>query len=164
VQYPERALAFVRTTIAPCLTTVASSPPLLQDFSVYVLDLDAGAPTNSARAEMLELLREGEAETSPILGSVLLIEERDPARRQPVYAGRYMMGPQFHFVGDEVYVSPLVMFQMKFDGKLHKFKHRYDAAIENHRLEDVTSEQILNHVIDSFSFYRMHAFADTKAW
>ncbi len=131
---------------------------------MYVLDLDAGAPTNSARAEMIELLRDEDTETTRIVGSVLLIEERDPAKRQPVYAGRYMMGPQFRFVADDVYVSPLVMFQMKFDGKLHKFKHRYDAAIENHRVEDVTSEQILNHVIDSFSFYRMHAFTDTKAW
>jgi len=159
-----RALGFVRTTVAPSFTTVASSAPLLKDFTVHVLDLAAGTPTNSARAELLEILREGDTEDTKILGSVLLIEERDEAKRQPVYAGRYVMGPQFQFVGDDIHVSPLVMFQMKFDSKLHKFKHRYDAAIENHRIEDVTSDHILNHVIESFSYYRMHANSDTKPW
>ena len=71
----------------------------------------------------------------------------------------YRCGP-----GGDVYTSPYVMYYMRFDGKLHQFDHRYDATVAAHRVEDVTRAQVLNHMLDSFQFYEMHAGSPDSPW
>ena len=38
------------------------------------------------------------------------------------------------------------------------------SFVEHHRIEDVTRPQVLNHVLNSFTFYRLHAFSDKRPW
>ena len=70
------------------------------------------------------------------------------------------MVPYYQVVGSEVYAAPGVGYWMKFNGNVHVFTHRYDNAIANHRIEDVTKSHVLNHVLNSVSFYEMYAFGD----
>jgi hypothetical protein len=154
---------FMKGMMKTCFDEVAASPKLTQDFDVRIVD---GVDSYDAVLDrMIGELRAGtENDHSQIYGQTLVIEERDPQKRTPHYAGRYLVSPLFRIAGGDVYVSPVVLFQMKFDGKLHKFMHRYDNAVEHHRLQDVTRPQILNHVLNSFTFYRMHAFSDKRPW
>jgi hypothetical protein len=74
--------------------------------------------------------------------------------------GRYVMTTLYAIRNDEVYAAPAVLFWMRFNGKLHAFNHRYDNEVRLHRVEDVTRSHILNHILNSFDFYKLEAFAD----
>lgn len=156
--------AFTRNALVPCLYEVAKSKPLLRDFTVTLYDAGQVEGVHWIHGEMTRIMRAEDSYSARVLGPILVIEERDPTKLGPLFAGRFMVAPRFQISGDDIYVSPMVMFEMKFDGKLHKFMHRYDNAIANHRVEDVTRTQIQNHILDSFTFYRMHAFSDTRPW
>lgn len=155
---------FMSNVLHPALTEVAASERLLRDFTVHTYEVEDLYGVDPLHAEMIAIMCEGGSDSSRLDGYALVIEERDPARREPFYAGRYVVAPWFRFVGDAVFVAPLVMFQMKFDGKLHKFAHRYNNAIADHRIADVTRPLVLDHILNSFTFYRMHAFSDTRPW
>jgi hypothetical protein len=56
-----------------------------------------------------------------------------------------------------------VMFQMQFDRELHVFHQRYSALSEV-PLEKITRAMIQNHVLNSFSFFRIHAMSPERPW
>ena len=75
-------------------------------------------------------------------------------------AGRYALTVFYDGEDDEVCASPAVLCWMRFNNKLHIFNHRYDNAIARHRVEDITRQHVLNHVLRSFDFYKLHAFSE----
>jgi hypothetical protein len=158
-----RVHGFLQETVAPCFEEVAASPKLTEDYAVQIVEGDECG--DETLEKLIAVLREG-ADDDPdrLYGQTLVIEESDALKRRPHYAGRFLISPLVRLMGDDIYASPTVLFQMKFDGKLHKFMHRYDQDVENHRIEDVTRPQILKHVLNSFTFYRLHAFADDCPW
>jgi hypothetical protein len=159
----ERIQLFLKKTIAPCFEEVASAPRLKQDFTIQIVE--GGLSDDRLLNQMIAELREGSEEDDSLLyGQTLVIEERDESKKRPHFAGRFLVSPLVRIAGDDIYASPTALFQMKFDGKLHKFMHRYDNDVENHRIEDVTRPHVLNHVLNSFTFYRMHAFSDQRPW
>jgi hypothetical protein len=167
MDFVDRIHGFMRDTVASAFAEVAAAPRLQREFQVDVVDGEESGVDiiHPMIGHMIAVLREGTADdSSQIYGQTLVIEERDESKKQPHYAGRFLISPLFRIAGEEVFASPTVLFQMKFDGKLHKFMHRYDNAVENHRIEEVTRPQILNHVLNSFTFYRLHAFSDKRPW
>jgi hypothetical protein len=164
--------------LTPTFAEVAASPALNRDYTVRTID----GPTcpDPSIDQLLFILREGTARDSGLRwGATLVIEERDEIKRMGL-AGRFLVSPLFRRAkpagladrlaslfgraSDEVYVSPVVLYQMRFDGKPHKFMHRYDKDVADHRVEDVTREQVLNHLLNAFDFYKMSAFSDKRPW
>jgi hypothetical protein len=56
----------------------------------------------------------------------------------------------------------MVMYYMQFDRKFHRFLHRFDPSIEQHQLEYITRAQILQHSLDSLTFYQLYAQSETS--
>ncbi len=63
---------------------------------------------------------------------------------------------------DVIYAAPMVMHYMQFDQKFHRFLHRFDPAIEQHQLEYITRAQVLQHSLDSLTFYELYAQSETS--
>jgi hypothetical protein len=158
-----RISTFFREVVTPAFAEVAAAPRLAEDYRVLVVAGDrSGTPSLS---DMIKILRqEADDDEDLIFGDTLVIEDRDPFRRVRPYFGWFLTAPLCSIAGDDVYVAPRTLYQMKFDGKLHGFQHRYDREILHHRIGDVTRLHILNHVLDSFTFYRMNAYADSRPW
>jgi hypothetical protein len=138
----------------PALTEVTSSPALQRDF---LADMVVKRPLSDARSE--ELLGNVAATFRKRPGTSLLLTDRKPPQDIAAIGGRYAMTIIYDVQGDEVYASPAVMFWMAFNNKLHGFAHRYDNAIARHRVEDITRLQVLNHVLNSVTFYKAYAYA-----
>jgi hypothetical protein len=56
----------------------------------------------------------------------------------------------------------MVMYYMQSDQKFHRFLHRFDPAIEQHQLEYITGAQVLQHSLDSLTFYELYAQRETS--
>ena len=79
--------------------------------------------------------------------------------------GKFLVSNRIRLAPDnEVFASPHVIYHMAFNDRLHIFDHRYDPNLANHRIEDVTREHILDHFLDSFDFFKMHANDPEPPW
>jgi hypothetical protein len=123
----EKVRRFMLERVRPALDEVAATKRLTEDYAVSIVDGEESGDEIVNR--MIAILREGTADDhTKIFGQTLVIEERDPAKKKPFYAGRYLVSPLCRIAGAEVYASPVALFQMQFDGKTHKFMHRYDNS------------------------------------
>jgi hypothetical protein len=92
-------------------------------------------------------------------GAAIALENRGRLAELPPLAARYTVLTLYALQGDQVMASPAVAFWMRFNGNVHVFDHRYDGNSLPLAVEAVTREQILNHILGSFDFFKMHAFA-----
>jgi hypothetical protein len=149
---------FRENVLLPALNEVAASPRLASEYEPMVLE--GGKRTNTASDELLDTL-ERTVGSGQRVGPSLLLSNRTRDRTWPAVAGTYALSSFFFVMADDVYASPAVAFWMRFNNKLHVFNHRYDNAVANHAIEDVTRPHIQNHILNSFDFYKIYAFADT---
>jgi hypothetical protein len=172
-----RIASFQRDLILPAYTEYAESPRLARDFTVHIYRDAVDDPIHAMlvaalaerfgqEAESLGSVTRGRVrrEAEIAIGPILVVEDRDPARRPAPLGGRYVSAPTFRTTSaGELVVSPVVLYQMQFDGELHGFHHRY-AALAEMPIEKVTRAMIVNHMLNSFSFFRMHAMSPTRPW
>lgn len=145
---------FEDSVVLPALTEVTRAPALNRDFEA---DLVLKRPLVDPKSE--ELLTNLGATFRKRLGPSLVLKDRKPPPDIAAIGGRYAMGVVYDVQGDEVYASPGVMFWMAFNNKLHGFAHRYDNAIARHRLQDITRQHVLNHLLGSLTFYKAQAYS-----
>lgn len=160
-----RVAAFVSEILLPAFSEIAASPRMQRDFTIHIYSDAVDDPLHATL--VAELARDRS------IGPVLLVEDRDQARRPPPFGGRYLAAPVFRVedrdardAGEHatrILASPVVMFQMQFDRDLHVFHQRYSALSEV-PLEKITRAMIQNHVLNSFSFFRIHAMSPTRPW
>jgi hypothetical protein len=145
---------FEDSIVIPALAEMTSAPSLQRDFAA---DMVMKRPLADAKSEELlsTIATTFRKRTGP---SVVLTDRKAPAGIAAI-GGRYAMSVLYDVQGDEVYASPGVMFWMAFNNKLHGFAHRYDNAIARHRVEDITRVQVLNHVLNSLTFYKVQAYS-----
>lgn len=147
---------FEDSIVLPCLTTATSAAGVNHDYEPI---LATKRPLADAQSE--ELLSTLVSTFRKRGGPGIVLVDRNPPEQRAAIGGRYAMNVLYEVVGDEVYASPGVMFWMAFNNKLHAFAHRYDNNIARHRLEDITKEHVLNHLLNSLSFYKMYAYKPT---
>ena len=147
---------FEDSIVLPALTEVINSEALLRDFSA---ELVVKRPISDPMSE--DLLTNIAATFRKRAGPSLVLTNRNrPAGTSPV-GGRYGMTVIYDVQGDDVFASPGVMFWMAFNNKLHGFAHRYDNAIARHRVEDINRPHVLNHLLNSLTFYKVNVFSPT---
>jgi len=146
---------FEDTVLLPALTNVSQAPRLLQEYTAEVVHKQ---PSADGAAEDLILSLAGAL--GGTTGPSLVLTNREIPPDLSRLAGRYVMTVLYNVQGDEVFVSPGVLFWMRFNNKLHIFNHRYDNEVAHHRIEDVTRQHILNHILRSFDFYKIYAFSE----
>jgi len=151
----QKIQAFESSVLIPALTEVSKSTALLREYEAEVV---AQRPCADAAAE--ELLASLAQAISRRAGPSLLLKNRQAPPGLSRLAGRYVMTVFYQEDQDQVYVSPTVIFWMRFNNKLHVFNHRYDNAVARHRVEDVNRSQVLNHILNSFDFYKLYAFSE----
>lgn len=147
---------FEDSIVLPALTTVCAADGVNRDFSA---ELGVKRPLTDARSE--ELLTNLSSVFRKRVGPSLVLTDRDPPEERAAIGGRYAMGVLYDVQGDEVYASPGVIFWMAFNNKLHAFAHRYDNDVARHRLEDITRQHVLNHILNSTTFYKAYAYKPT---
>ena len=145
---------FEDSIVIPALTEMTSAPSLQRDFAA---DMVMKRPISDAKSE--ELLTNLAATFRKRTGPSMVLTDRKPPPGIAAIGGRYAMSVLYDVQGDEVYASPGVMFWMAFNNKLHGFAHRYENAIARHRVEDITRLQVLNHVLNSLTFYKLQAYS-----
>lgn len=151
----EKAKAFEEGVLLPALREISSAPALLKDYSTEVV-----APRPSADAAAEELLGELAGAMRRDAGPSLVLTSRTVPDGLSRLAGRYVMTVFYEEDETQVAASPAVLFWMRFNNKLHVFNHRYDNDVAFHYVEDVTRQHVLNHVLRSFDFYKIHAFSE----
>ncbi len=141
--------------LIPALGKVSQSPRLLEDYAVEVV-----AQRPSADPDAEELLSTLDATLRRRAGPSLVITDRNPPPGVARLGGRYAMTVFYEVVGDEAYAAPAVMCWMKFNNNLHAFAHRYDMNVARHPVGDITREHVLNHILNSFDFYKLFAYSE----
>ncbi len=162
-----RITTFLHDILLPAYAEIAASPRQARDYTTYVYQDAIDDPLHATlAAAFADAVLDRDDLT---LGPILLVEERDASRRPPPFGGRFLSAPLFRVCetmtpGEtDLLVGPSVMYQMQFDGELHTFQHRYTALLEV-VIEKVTRAMILNHMLNSFSFFRLHALAPRRPW
>jgi len=151
----EKITEFESNVLLPALTNVSQAPRLLAEYTAEVVAKRASA--DAAAEELILSLAGAVGRTA---GPSLVLTSRDlPPDRSPL-AGRYVMTVFYDVQGDEVYVSPGVLFWMRFNNKLHVFNHRYDNDVAHHRIEELARKHIFDHILRSFDFYKIYAFSE----
>ena len=148
-----RVARFLADVLFPAFSEIAASPRMKRDFTIDLY--------NDAIDDPLHATLVAELARDRTIGPVLFVEHRDVARRPAPFGGRYLVTPTFRLTEEDVLASPIVMYQMQFDRGLHAFQHRYSALSEV-PVDKVTRAMILNHVLNSFSFFQMHAMSPTR--
>jgi hypothetical protein len=151
----EKIGVFESGVLIPALTEVSQSNALLSEYEAEVV---ARRPSADAAAE--ELLQSLAGAIPRRAGPSLVLTNRSVPPGMSRLAGRYVTTAFYRVKDSEVYASPGVMFWMRFNNKLHAFDHRYDNYVENHRVEEVTRLQVLNHILGAFDFYKIYAFSE----
>ena len=146
---------FEQTILLPALQEVSKSPALLRDYAAEVVTKRPSTDENAE--ELLESLAGAMRRPS---GPSLVLTSRNIPPDLSRLAGRYTMTVFYDNQGNDSFVSPTVLFWMRFNNKLHIFTHRYDNDIARHRVEDVTRPHVLNHILRSFDFHKIHAFSE----
>lgn len=151
----ERIHTFEQSVLLPALDEIAASPALGRDFAPTVVK---ARPAADAGVE--ELLASLAGALRRRAGPSIALVDRKVRPNVPAVAGRYVVTTFYEVAGDDAYASPGVMFWMKFNNKLHAFAHRYDNAVARHRVEEIQRTQVLNHVLNSLTFYKLYAWSD----
>lgn len=152
----DKLKVFEDSVLLPSLEEISQAPRLLQDFSCELV-----VKRPSADAGVEELLGSLAGAMRRRAGPSLALVDRKAPPDVPAVAGRYVVTAFYEVAGDDAYAAPGVMFWMRFNNKLHAFAHRYDNAIAKHRVEDITRPHVLNHVLGSLTFYKLHAWSPT---
>ena len=143
---------FERNVLIPALDEVCRAPALLRDYTAKLVTDRPAADDN------VETLIGGLANAlRRQAGPSLVLANREPPTDISPLGGRYVM--TVLYAGENV--SPGVIFWMRFNNKLHVFDHRYDTAIAQMPVTSVTKHHIQNHILTSFDFYKLYAFAET---
>jgi hypothetical protein len=143
---------FERSVLIPALDEVCRAPALLRDYKAKLVTDRTTADENSAY-----LIGALEGAMRREAGPSLVLENREPPEGISPLGGRYVM--TVLYAGENV--SPGVIFWMRFNNKLHVFDHRYDSAVAQMHVSSVTKHHIQNHILTSFDFYKLYAFAET---
>src|SRR5688572_8715416 len=98
---------FFRELLLPAYSEIAASPRMQRDFTIHIYDDAIDDPLHATL--VAELARDR------TIGPVLLVEDRDVARRPAPFGGRYVAAPMLRPVDGAILASPVVMFQMQFD-------------------------------------------------
>jgi hypothetical protein len=151
----EKIRVFESGVLIPALAEVSKSNALLREYEAEVV---AQRPSADAAAE--ELLESLAGAFRRRAGPSLVLKNRQVPPGLSRLAGRYVTTAFYRVKDNEVFASPGVMFWMRFNNKLHAFDHRYDNNVKDHRVEDVTGSQVLNHILGAFDFYKIHAFSE----
>jgi len=176
--YLERLVDFQRRLVLPAFEEIELSPRMAEKGRElrHVFGLKGADPTTDGALAMLHSQRRGLVElprTAPAkqpgewVGPTLVIAEPAAMRAGLGHpqAGIYYSSVLYRITAaGDVFVSPFVFFWMRFNDKMHGFAHRYDNDIADHRIEDVTRAQIINHALGSITFFDMHAMSTTKPW
>jgi hypothetical protein len=147
---------FEGAVLLPALGEVASAGALLRDYEAEVV---TRRPSAAPAAEQLLAALEGALKGRRPGPSLILSAHERPDL--PLTAGRYVVTCFYQVDGDEVSASPAVVCWMRFNGKLHVFDHRYDDARARMPVEEIQRSHVLNHILRSFDFYKLHAYAAT---
>lgn len=143
---------FEQSVLLPALDEVCRAPALLRDYQAKLVTKRPAADENvEALIEALGGAMRRQA------GPSLVLSNRDRPEGISPIGGHYVMTVMYS--GE--YVSPAVIFWMRFNNKLHVFDHRYDDAIAQMPVSSVTKHHIQNHILTSFDFYKLYAFAET---
>ncbi len=103
------------------------------------------------------------AKATEYLGHTLLVMDADPPPNR--YAGKYFETMMFVAGSDEsIAAAPFVIYHMRFDNKLHGFRHRYDDSRPYEPIESLDKYAIQNHFLKSYDFYKLHAKSDVRPW
>jgi len=151
----QKIKAFESGVLIPALAEVSKSTALLREY-----EAEPVVQRPSADDDAEELLASLAETISRRAGPSLLLKNRQMPPGLSRLAGRYVMTVFYQEDEDRVYVSPSVIFRMRFNNKLHVFNHRYDNAVAHHRVGDVTRSHVLNHILSSFDFYKIYAFSE----
>ena len=144
--------SFERNVLIPALDEVCRAPALLRD---YTAKLVTKRPADDEFAEALIKGLEGAIRRQP--GPSLVLSNRERPEGIAPIGGHYVMTVMY--AGENV--SPAVIFWMRFNNKLHVFDHRYDNDVAQMPVTSVTKRHIQNHILTSFDFYKLYAFAET---
>lgn len=151
----QKIRAFESDVLIAALTEVSESSALLAEYEAEVV-----AQRPSADAATEELLASLADTIARPAGPSLVLKNRQIPPGLSRLAGRYVMTVFYEEEEDQVYVSPGVIFWMRFNNKLHAFNHRYDNNVAHQRVEDVNRSHVLNHILSSFDFYKIYAFSE----
>lgn len=153
----DRIASFESRLLRPALDEVCEARQLLLEYTATVVTPEVEvAPVVRELVDVLERAGAGGRRAGPSL--VIENRERDPS--WPNVGGRYVMTPFYEVDDDDIFVAPGVLFWMRFNDNFHVFHHRYDNAVAEMSIDDVTREQILDHALNSLEFYRRHAFSE----
>ena len=149
-------VAWEAAVLRPALQEVCDSPGINREFYPW---LHPEACCDSAEG-VDELIQSLVKATRKVGGMSLSISYNPPRPGLPAIGGTYVMTALYRQVGDAWCASPGVCFWMKFNNKLHAFDHRYDNAIANHPVGEITKYHVQNHILGSFDFFKLHALSD----
>ena len=96
----------------------------------------------------------------PIVGMSFAAVSTETVRRVTPLHGIFLWNVLYRLDGDRVLAQPVVFYRMAYDGRLHRFAHRFIADEVATPIDKVTQEMIARHVVESFRFYEQHADAD----
>ena len=96
-----------------------------------------------------------------VYGLFLVAESRETVRRHPPEHGVFAWNIQYRYAEDgHLRARPVVAYRMAFDGRIHKFVHRFKPDEADTRIDELTPALIQDHVLSSFHFYEAHADDD----
>ena len=149
-------VAWEAAVLRPALQEVCDSPALNRDFYPWLHD-DAYCDTESVD----ELIQTTVKSLRRAGGLALSISYNPLPEGLPLVGGIYAMTTLYRQVGDAWCANPGVCMWMKFNNKLHVFDHRYDHAIAEHAIGDITKYHVQNHILTSLDFFKLYALRDT---
>lgn len=142
---------FEQSVLLPALDEVCRAPALLRDYQAKLVTKRPAADEN---VEQLITALTGAMRRQP--GPSLVLSNRERPEGISPLGGYYVMTVMY--AGE--YVSPAVVYWMRFNNKLHVFDHRYDNDVAQMPLSAVTKHHIQNHILTSFDFYKLYAFGN----
>jgi hypothetical protein len=134
----------------PAIQEICESPALRRDYTPTIARPQENENVDELISALAGALRRPH-------GPALVISNTARPPGISAIGGHYVVAP--FYVG-ELYVSPGVIFWMRFNNKLHVFDHRYDDSRAQFPIGEVTRHDIQNHVLRSFDFYKLCAFSD----
>lgn len=101
----------------------------------------------------------------PAYGLRLSAVSRERLRRVVPQHGIFLWTLIYRIASDDqIAVHPVVFYRMAFDGRLHRFDHRFTPAEPETPIQNVSSDVVQRHLIESFQFYELHADGDRPPW
>jgi hypothetical protein len=146
---------FESTVLLPAYDEICRSPALAREHTAQIVTArpHADASIEELVGSLARVLRKRS-------GPALVISAKERPDDLPPIGGHYVVIPFYEEDDGMTFVSPGVVFWMRFNNKLHVFDHRYDDGERFFAVEDATRAHVLNHVLRSFDFYKLHALSD----